>query len=191
MSLLSLKKRKEYFKYLGLGEYNETNIRGLQEDYFEREKDIDGRYGHDTDILLRHLVNVAKYTRDFDPEEFKCGCGGKFCTGYPSYMKRKELEHIQTIRSHFHEPMRITCGLRCKPWNARLVGSSNKSKHMDGKAVDFYMKGVTDTLARRKLAIEYIRKLPHHGYTYGNGCSSLGVSVKAPNMGNALHTDIK
>ncbi len=191
MALLSIKKRKEYFKYLGLGDYDETNIRALQEDYFLREKDIDGIYGPDTDILLRHLVNVVKYTDDFQPEEFRCGCGGRYCSGYPTYMKKHELKHIQAIRSHFNEPMVITCGLRCKPWNARLVGSSNRSKHLEGRAVDFYMKRVTDTLPRRRAAIGWIKKLPYHNYTYGNGCSSIGVSVKAPNMGNALHTDTR
>lgn len=191
MKLLSVKTRRKYFQFLGLGEYNETNIRALQEDYLLREKDIDGIYGPNTDKLLRHLVNVAKYSKNFQPEEFRCGCGGRFCSGYPSYMKKNELKHIQAIRDHFHEPMVVTCGLRCKEWNSRLVGSSNKSKHLEGRAVDFYMKGVTDTLPRRTAAIGWIKKLPNHNYTYGNGCSSLGVAVKAPNMGNALHTDTK
>ena len=191
MKLLSIKNRKKYFKFLGLGEYNETTIKALQEDYFLREKDIDGIYGADTDKLLRHLVNVARYTKNFRPEEFRCGCGGRFCSGYPSYMKKNELKHVQAIRDHFHEPMTVTCGLRCKPWNARLVGSRNRSKHLEGRAVDFYMKGVTDTLGRRKAAIRWIRTLPNHHYTYGNGCSSLDVPVNAPNMGNALHTDTK
>lgn len=189
--LLSKKKRREYFKYLSLGEYNSENIKKLQKTYFTREKDIDGEYGPDTDKLLRHVYNVTKYAPNFDPEEFRCGCGGKYCSGYPSYMKQKQLKHIQTIRQHYNKAMTVTCGLRCSAWNRRLNGAASNSKHLTGKATDFFMRGVTDTLERRKKAINYIKTLPDHNYTYGNGCSSLGPAVYAPNMGNAVHTDTK
>ena len=62
---------------------------------------------------------------------------------------------------------------------------------MKGKAVDFYMPGVTDTEAHRRTAISYIKRLKHHNYTYGNGISSTGAHVYAPNMGNAMHTEVK
>ena len=187
MALLPVSKRKKCFAFLGL-EYNEAGIRKLQKRYF-RKKDVDGIYGVDTDRLLRHVYNVKKCTKDFEPEEFKCECGGRFCTGYPSYMKQVELRHLQTIRDHYKKPMKVTCGLRCKPYNSRLSGSIPNSKHLGGYATDFYMQGVTDTLANRKAAIKWIRTLPNHNYTYGNGYNSNGVSIRAPYMGNALHTD--
>ena len=34
-----------------------------------------------------HFYNVNKYTKNFKPEEFKCECNGRHCTGYPDYMK--------------------------------------------------------------------------------------------------------
>lgn len=188
MALLSVETRKAYFKRLGLGEYNATNIKKLQKKYL-RSKDVDGVYGIDTDRLLRHVYNVTTCTKNFKPEEFKCECGGRYCTGYPSYMKQVELKNIQSIRTHFGKPMTVTCGLRCKPYNSRLSGSIPNSKHLSGYATDFYMAGVTDTLANRKAAIKYIKKLPNHNYTYGNGINSDGARIAAGYMGNALHTD--
>lgn len=188
MALLTLAERKARFKYLGLGEYNTANIKKFQKKYL-RSKDVDGVYGINTDRLLRHVYNVKKVTKNFSPEEFKCECGGKYCTGYPSYMKQVELKNLQTIRNHFGKPMTITCGLRCKTYNNKLRGSINNSKHLTGYAADFYIKGVTDTLANRKAAIKYIKTLPNHNYTYGNGYNSNGVKVSAGYMGNALHTD--
>ena len=188
MALLSVETRKKYFRHLGLGEYNEANIRKFQKKYL-RKKDVDGVYGIDTDRLLRHVYNVTTCTEDFKPEEFKCECGGRYCTGYPSYMKKVELKNLQKIRDHWGKPMTITCGLRCRPYNNSLKGSITNSKHLTGYATDFYMAGVTDALITRKMAIAWIKKLPNHNYTYGNGIDSNGVRVSASYMGNALHTD--
>ena len=188
MALLTTEKRKKYFTYLGLGDYNKDNIKKLQKKYL-RKQDVDGVYGTNTDNLLRHLYNVKKYAPNFTPQEFKCECGGKYCTGYPTYMKKVELQNLQKIRSHYKKPMVITCGMRCRPYNNSLPGSIPKSKHLDGYATDFYMAGVTDTLANRKKAIKWIKKLPNHGYTYGDGYNSYGYRISASYMGNALHTD--
>lgn len=189
MALLSEKIRKARFDSLGLGEYNKTNIKKLQKKYL-RPQDVDGVYGKDTDRLLRHLYNVKLCAPDFKPTEFKCECGGRYCTGYPTYMKRVELRHIQAIRDHYKKPMIITCGMRCKTYNSKLNGSVSNSLHLVGRAVDFYMQGVTDTLANRKKAIKWIKARPNHHYTYGNGINSNGYSVYAPYMGNALHIDV-
>lgn len=188
MALLTIEKRKLYFSKLGFGEYNEDNIKKLQKKYL-RKKDVDGLYGPNTDKLLRHIYNVKTYTKNFEPEEFKCECGGRYCTGYPSYMKKVELQNLQSIRTHFNKPMTVTCGMRCHPYNNSLAGSIPNSKHLSGYATDFYMPGVTDTLANRKKAISWIKKLPNHNYTYGNGINSYGVRISASYMGNALHTD--
>lgn len=187
MALLSVEKRKEYFAKLGIA-YNKGGIEALQRKYM-RKKDVDGIYGTDTDRVLRHVHNVLTYTKNFRPEEFKCECGGKYCTGYPSYMKKVELQNLQKIRTHFGKPMTITCGLRCSKYNKILRGSIENSKHLTGYATDFYIAGVTDTLTNRKKAIAWIKKLPNHNYTYGNGINSKGAKISAGYMGNALHTD--
>lgn len=188
MALLSIDERTRYFHILGLGDYNEDNIKKVQKKYL-RAKDVDGKYGTDTDNLLRHLYNVATYTKNFSPTEFRCECGGKYCTGYPTYMKPQQLTNLQSIRSHYGKPMTITSGMRCRKYNSVIGGSIANSKHLTGQATDFYMAGVTDTLANRKSSIKWMKKLPNTTYIYGNGINSNGASVKAPYMGNALHYD--
>ena len=192
MALLEVAKRKQFFKELGLGEYNATNIKKLQKKYMLRKSDWDGIYGQNTDNLLRHLYNVLKHAnpKNFRPEEFVCECGGKYCTGYPNYMKAKQMEHLQTIRNHYNRPMIITCGLRCKKQNEIVKGIAS-SKHLNGKATDFYMRGVTDTLANRIKAIKYIKTLKNSAYCYGDGIDSNGGTERKEGMGNALHTDTK
>lgn len=187
MALLTEEQRKKYFKELGLGLYTEGNIKKFQRTAFSRSKDIDGKYGVNTDRALRHWYNVNKYTKNFRPEEFKCDCGK--CTGYPSYMKKVELQNLQSIRSHYGKEMEITSGLRCEYANGASKGSIVNSKHLTGYATDFYIKGVTDTLANRKKSIKWIKTLPNHNYTYGDGINSNGAKISAPYMGNALHTD--
>lgn len=189
MALLSVDKRKEYFKKLGLGEYTEANIKRFQKAYM-RKQDVDGVYGTDTDRLLRHVYNCS-LVKNFSPEEFKCECGGRWCTGYPTYMKKAELQNLQSIRTHFGKPIKITSGMRCKRYNNSLRGSSAVSGHMNGYAADIYIGGVTDSLAGRKKLIAYAKKLPNHKYSYCNGWNSNGVRVSAGYMGNAVHVESK
>ena len=191
MALLTVEKRKAYFKKLGLGEYNEANTLKLQKMYMLRKSDWDGIYGPNTDNLLRHVYNVTTLTKNFKPEEFRCECGGRYCSGYPSWMKANQLRNLQAIRSHWGRPMIVTSGMRCRKYNSVIGGSIVNSKHLCGSATDFYIQGVTDTLANRKKSINWIKRLPNHTYTYGNGINSLGNWVTAPYMGNALHTDTK
>lgn len=192
MALLSDKQRKDYFKALGLGDYNKANILKLQKQYFTRKKDLDGIYGQNTDNLLRHVYNVKTFSKNFKPQEFKCECGGRGCTGYPTYMKDFQMKHLQTIRDHYGRPMQVTSGMRCRWYNSHIGGSISNSLHLQGQATDFYIRGVTDTLANRRKAIKYIKTLKRHHYTYGNGCSSVaGRNPHAPYMGNALHSDTR
>lgn len=189
MALLTLDERKAIFKSLGYGEYNESSIKAFQRDYLLRGSDVDGKYGSNTDNALRTVYYTKYYTKNFSPKEFVCECGGKYCCGYPDYMKPAELIHIQNIRDHYGRPIKITSGLRCKTWNKKCGGSIQNSLHMSGLALDFYQSGVTDTLGNRKASIKWIKKQPNHHYTYGNGINSYGNGVSAPYMGNALHTD--
>lgn len=191
MALLTVAERKAIFKELGLT-YNKANIQALQRKYMWRSSDVDGIYGPNTDNMLRTVYNTLKYTKNFDPKEFRCECGGRYCCGFPSYMKPHELITIQAIRDHWGRPITVTCGMRDATYNRKLNGSVANSKHLTGSAIDFYQKGVTDTLANRKMAIKWMKKnLPYLNYAYGNGINSSGYSVRAPYMGNALHVDTK
>lgn len=183
MALLDKATREKYLKELGY-----ADVKTFQASVMY-PKWVDGVYGQQTDNALRTAWNVKQYTKNFKTKEFRCECGGRYCGGYPDYMKPSELIHIQTIRDHFNRPITITCGLRCKGYNRELNGSIANSLHLTGQALDFYQVGVTNTLANRKSAIRYIKGLPNHHYTYGNGINSYGNYVGASYMGNALHTD--
>lgn len=186
MALLTVKARKKRFEFLGL-KYNKTGIKTLQKKYFKDGDLVDGIYGVQTDILLRHVYNVKKYTKNFTPEEFKCECGGRYCNGYPTFMKRVELKNLQAIRDHYKQPMTVTCGVRCKKYNDSLAGSVPNSGHLRGYACDFSQFGVTTNLSDRKASIKWMKTLPNTEYIYGDGINSYGYSVYAPYMGDAMH----
>lgn len=189
--MLTIKKRKEFLKRLGLT-YDKAGITKLQNKYFTRSKDKTRKYDKNTDTLLRHVINVECHTKNFEPEEFKCECGGRYCTGYPDRMKVKELKLLQEIRDHYKKPVIVTSGLRCERYNAELAGSVPNSPHLTGYATDFYMAGVTDTPERRQLAISHIKKMRYHHYSYGSLCKdSGGVYRVSRNMGNAIHVDAR
>ena len=190
MALLPKSTRKKWFDYLGLGEYNKVNILKFQKMAFSNTHEHDAVYGKNTDIALRHWHHVKLYTnsKNFRPEEFKCTCGK--CTGYPTWMRVNELKHIQTIRTHYGRPMEITSALRCPYGNSKVGGVPN-SAHLSGKAVDFYIAGVTDTLEHRRSAINYIKRLKNHDYSYGDGITSTGAYKEVPQMGNAIHTQVR
>lgn len=184
MALLSTTTRNSYLKAIGF-----KSVLEFQKKAFSNKKEWDGKYGTKTDNALRTYYNVYKYTKNFKPEEFKCKCGK--CSGYPTYMKPEALKGVQSFRTKYGKPITVTSGMRCSGKNGSLKGSSPNSKHLTGYAIDFYQKGVTDTLANRKNAINYFKTLSGHNYGYGNGWCSGGYKVNTPNMGNALHIDFK
>ena len=190
--MLSIRTRQSYMKKLGFykgkvdgieGNLTKAGYRAIQESYFVREKDKDGVYGNDTDILLINAYRVWKYAKNFTLEEFRCGCNGKHCTGYPVLLDVQLLKNVQKIRKKFGATT-ITSGMRCKAYNNSLAGSSTVSKHMKGKALDiFNVKTITEN--GRKVVMEYVKTLKNHNYTY---CS---IGGNYPNMGNAVHFDVK
>lgn len=64
-------------------------------------------------------------------------------------MDCKVLRILQKTREHFGKPITITCSYRCQWYNDQLEGSVKTSKHIQYKAVDFYVEGVCDTEAGR------------------------------------------
>lgn len=190
--MLSKKKRQEYLKALGfydgaidgiVGAKTKAAYIALQKKYFTRSKDIDGKYGNNTDILLQNAYNVKKYCPNFKLEEFKCGCKGKHCTGYPVVLNIQLLKNLQLVRERFGATT-ITSGMRCSKYNASLKGSSVLSRHKSGKAVDI-KNGTSATVQGRKSIMKFWKTLPKQRYTY---CNTNG---DYPNMGAAVHIDVK
>ena len=190
--MLTVKERQTYLTNLGYykglidgKECKDTKAayKALQEDYFTRDKDKDGLYGPNTDILLVNAYFVKNYTKNFKLTEFKCNCKGKYCTGYPVKLDSQLLKNLQKVRIKYG-PTTITSGMRCKKYNNSIAGSSSTSKHMNGKALDIY-NAKTTTLSGRRSVMDYWKSLPKYNYTY---CNENG---NYPNMGNAVHVDVK
>ncbi len=199
--MLSVKKRQEYLKYLGFykgaidgisGALTKKAIKALQDKYFTRKSDRDGIYGKNTDILLVDAYRVKKYTKNFDLKEFKCGCGGKYCTGYPEYLSINLLKDLQTMRN-IYGAIRITSPLRCARHN-RAVGGVSSSYHTKGKALDLYNAKFSANYTTRKNAIEKWLTLPGANMAYENGYmrykGKSATGYNAPNMGNVIHVQV-
>ena len=189
--MLSVKKRQEYLKELGfytgaidgsVGPLTRAAYKALQDKYFTRVQDRDGLYGPNTEKLLINAYKVKKHTKNFRVEEFKCGCGGKYCTGYPVELDTQLLINLQSIRDKFGTT-NITSGMRCSVHNANLSGSASNSRHKTGKAADI-KTGICSTEQGRKQIMEYWGKLPGNRYTYCN------IGGNYPNMGTAVHVDV-
>lgn len=189
--LLTVAKRKKYFKELGLGEYNKANILKMQKRYFPHYSkglnNWDSTYGTDSDNLLRHLWNVHKYCKDFDPEEFRCDCGGRYCTGYPTYMRKDALITLQALRDKTGVATTVTSALRDQKQNDSLPGSIPGSYHVKGKAWDA-ASTKTDTLQERIDLIRWLK--PKVKYAYCDGYDSLGSRRRASNMGTSIHCEV-
>ncbi len=111
---------------------------------YQKRKSLvtDGIAGEKTMDKLN--VELAKNTIDhvywenskyFKKTEFKCGCGEKYCNGYPAEVSATLLALLERTRINFDMPLHITSGLRCIPYNKQVGGIKN-SKHQYGKAAD-------------------------------------------------------
>lgn len=188
--MLSIRERQTYLKEYGFytgeidgkeGKLTKAAYKALQAKYFVRKKDIDGKYGKNTDILLTNLVNVNKYTKNFKLTEFRCNCGGAHCTGYPVYLDINLLKNLQKVRDKFGSVV-ITSGMRCNKHN-KAVGGVSASRHKSGKALDIRVS-ISGSEQGRKQVMSYWRTLPNMRYTYCN------IGGNYPNMETSVHIDV-
>ena len=199
--MLSIRERQTYLKYLGLykgsidgieGRLTKEGYKSLQNKFFTRKSDRDGKYGRNTDMLLVNAYNVKKYTKNFSLSEFKCECNTKYCTGYPAYLNINLLRNLQTMRDNYGA-ITITSPLRCSKHNANIGGVAG-SYHTKGKALDLYNVRFSSSFTNRKYAIEKWLLLPKANMAYQNGYMHYkGKSVtgyNAPKMGNVIHVQV-
>ena len=182
--MLSLKTRQTRMKELGFYTGKVDNKEGpltkkaylkMQKKYFPKSEQ-DGDYGAKTDILLQSLWN-CRDLKHFKLEEFKCDCGGRYCTGYPAVMNRTLLTKLDKTLRPKYGPMTILSGVRCNKRNAEVGGVPN-SKHKLGKAADFQCAESRKGVSSRNDIVKYCLK--HFRYAYGN----------TPGMGASIHVDV-
>jgi hypothetical protein len=114
---------------------------------------VDGIPGEKTQEALRKAVaegmplkqekdSFWDHIRYWSREEFRCRCGGKYCNGFPSEPDSTLVELVDDLRADAGKPGHASSGLRCSVWNSQQGGVSN-SRHLYGKALDFYIEGLT------------------------------------------------
>ena len=99
---------------------------------------------------------IKYFTRD----EFKCQCGGRYCNGYPAEPSQILLKCADQVREYFGASVNVTSGLRCPTHNANEGGVYN-SRHVTGKAMDFYVTGKT-----ANQVLVFVNTLPNIRYAY-------------------------
>lgn len=202
VNILSIKTRQKYLKNLGFykgnidgkeGILTKNAYRNLQKKYFIRTSDIDGIYGKNTEKLLRNAERVRLYTKSFKLEEFKCECGGKYCTGYPSLINIKLLKYAQILRNKYGA-IYITSALRCQNYNS-IIGGIRGSKHTLGKAIDWYSNYSFKSFSNRKKIINwYANNCISMNYAYCDGYARTKYRKEypsVPSMYKSIHCDVK
>lgn len=189
--LLTIKERQAYLRALGMydgaidGIENKKTTEAykkLQSRYFVRPNDIDGKYGKNTDILLRSAYNFRN-SKYFKLNEFKCRCKGKYCTGFPAVVDADLVNGLNKLRASAGGPLTVTSGLRCRTWNMKQ-GGAGASRHMQGKAADITGAPTASPAKRRSVKAVWMHQ-KNARYTYSTE------DTKKYNMGNSVHIDVK
>ncbi len=163
---MTVKEKQHLLAYLGYyvgdvdnewGTLSKTACKAFQQDYFQMDSKVDGICGTETEKALKHAVCYGMPAKkqevlvsgDFwddikywSREEFRCQCGGKYCSGYPAEPDQTLVELVDTLRHKAGRPGHRSSGLRCATWNTIQGGVAN-SKHMTGKALDFFIEGLS------------------------------------------------
>ena len=70
----------------------------------------------------------------FTDEEFRCKCQREPCPA-PTQPSADLVEGLERLRAMLQQPVIITSGIRCEPYN-RLVGGAPTSDHLTGEGAD-------------------------------------------------------
>ena len=193
---MTVKQKQCLLAYLGYytgeldgsyGPLTQAATEAFQRDY---GLDVDGRFGPLTEARILGVVasgeapvvaeNAAATENSsatgtfwdeieyFTREEFRCKCGGKYCTGFPAEPQEAMVRTVDEIRRRLGVPITISSGLRCKTHNAAVGGVSN-SQHLYGRAADLHSSA---SPAKMKAVAEEVM-----GNTGGIGLYDWGIHV--------------
>ena len=179
---MTTRQRQNLLQYLGYysgipdGEYGSLTRKAVEN--FQKDFSgigVDGVAGQETDKALRHAVaygmpgkepdtkpqtgtfwdDIKYFTRD---EAFiGCPCGK--CGGFPAEPTEALIRAADAVREHFGAPVIPTSTVRCPEHNA-AVGGVKTSRHLAGRAMDFYVKGHGSAEV-----LDFVRTL-NPGYAY-------------------------
>lgn len=147
-----------------LGDKTQEATRKFQGDYGLVP---DGIFGPLTEAEVLDVVATGRTpgvnwdsVKYFTKSEFQCKCNGKYCNGFPAEPKPALVKTADKIRNHFGKPAIVSSGVRCETHNKNVGGVVN-SRHLFGKAMDFYIVGET-----AKTVLAYVQSLPEVRYAY-------------------------
>ena len=106
------------------------------------ESDTSAADNADGPTELERLFEGIRY---WSPEEFRCRCGeyhAPYCDGFPVLPDRTLLELVDDLRHNAGRPGHRSSGIRCPQHNADSNGAAG-SRHLKGKALDFYIEGMS------------------------------------------------
>ena len=169
---MTITQKQHLLNYLGYDTGGVDGVWGKCSQQAEKDFRAD-RNG--TDVSLEIALKAAVAGEDvwdtvkyFTPGEFDCKCG----CGCDTQVDPRLLRLADQVRSHFGAPCIISSGVRCEKHN-KAVGGVSDSRHLQGKAMDFCIKGssATKTLA-------YVQSLPGVRYTYAIDKNYVHMDVK-------------
>ena len=109
--------------------------------------------------------------RYFTREEFRCGCKGVYCNGFPAEPAEALVRLAEQIRTHYGAPVTVSSGVRCPRHNTAVKGVST-SRHLTGRAMDFSVRGQSDAAV-----LAYVKTLAGVNYAYSMGGGWVHVDV--------------
>ena len=119
----------------------QLTVNGIFEDATQRrllEAIASGEQMKESDLpaSANWWAEIKYFTRD----EAYIGCPCGRCGGFPAEPTEKLMRAADAVREHFGAPMIPTSTVRCRAHNSAVGGVWN-SRHMEGRAMDFYVKG--------------------------------------------------
>ena len=108
------------------------------------DKNVGNETGEDKDKTGTFWDHIRYWSR----EEFRCRCGqyhAPYCNGFPVEPDQTLVELADDLRHKFGRPAHPSSGIRCERHNADQPGAATNSKHKYGKALDFFIEGVSGT----------------------------------------------
>ena len=189
---MTVKQKQHLLAYLGFytaevdgiwGELSRQATHDFQNRYMDR---ADGIFGPATEQRIRRIIadgeDEALYwdqIRYFQREEFCCTCCGRGCDGYPAEPDEQLVRNAESARIHFGAVADVSSGVRCQLRNSELPGSAANSLHLQGKAMDFRVKGIP-----AKVLCDYVKTLPQVDEAYAIDEQFVHMGVKKYERGN-------
>lgn len=165
MKTMTLKQKQAVLVFFGCYDGNIDGIWGPKSvEGTERLQSLlgiseDGIFGQQTEAAARERIGAGEALPEECPdedfwagirywsrEEFRCRCSEynaqPLCDGFPAEPDRTLVELVDDLRAKAEAPGHRSSGIRCPRHNEASGGVPN-SRHLSGKALDFYVEGVS------------------------------------------------